>query len=72
MSEQDKEYLRDLLAGFALAGLLMRGNNKLEQIAESAYSLADDMLESRKPKEEEQEAIDEKKANQFNEFYLMQ
>jgi predicted Zn-dependent peptidase len=54
VSEQDKEYLRDLMAGFALAGLLMRGNNKLEQIAESAYSLADDMLESRKPKEEEQ------------------
>jgi thiaminase len=54
MNEQDKEYLRDLLAGFALAGLLMRGNNKLEQVAESAYSLADDMLESRKHKEEEQ------------------
>lgn len=52
MTDQDKEYLRDLLAGFALTGLLMRGNNKLEQLASSAYALADDMLEARKPREE--------------------
>ena len=52
MNNQDKEYLRDLLAGFALAGLLMRGNNKLEQLASGAYTLADDMLEARKPREE--------------------
>jgi len=48
MTDQDKEYLRDLLAGFALAGLLMRGNNKLEEIAEGAYALADHMIEARK------------------------
>ena len=48
MTDQDKEYLRDLLAGFALAGLLMRGNNKLEELAVGAYALADDMLEARK------------------------
>jgi hypothetical protein len=48
MTDQDREYLRDLLAGFALAGLLMRGNNKLEEIAEGAYALADHMIEARK------------------------
>lgn len=47
MTNQDREYLRDLLAGFALIGLLMRGNNKLEQLASGAYCLADDMLEAR-------------------------
>ena len=52
MTDQDREYLRDLLAGFALTGLLMRGNNKLEQLASGAYCLADDMLEARKPREE--------------------
>jgi hypothetical protein len=52
MNNQDKEYLRDLLAGFALIGLLMRGNNKLEQLPSGAYDLADHMLEVRKPREE--------------------
>ena len=52
MTAQDKEYLRDLLAGFALTGLLMRGDNKLEHWASGAYALADDMLEARKPREE--------------------
>jgi len=52
MTEQDKEHLRDLLAGFALIGLLMRSNNKLEQLPSGAYALADDMLEARKPPEE--------------------
>ena len=48
MNDQD---LRDCYAMFAMCGLLMRGNNKLEQIAESAYIIADDMLDARKPKE---------------------
>ena len=52
MTDQDREYLRDLLAGFALTGLLMRGNNKLEQLASGAYALADEMLEARKQNEE--------------------
>jgi hypothetical protein len=51
MTDQDKEYLRDLLAGFAMAGLLMRGNNKLEQIPDGAYTIADHMLEVRNTKE---------------------
>jgi hypothetical protein len=42
MNEND---LRDCFAMFALAGLLMRGNNKLEDIAEGSYALADHMLE---------------------------
>jgi len=52
MTNEEKEYLRDLLAGFALIGLLMRGNNKLEDLAVVAYVFADDMLEARKPLEE--------------------
>jgi hypothetical protein len=48
MNEQD---LRDCFAMFAMCGLLMRGDNKLEQIAEGAYTIADDMLDARKPKE---------------------
>ena len=52
MTDQDKEYLRDLLAGFALIGLLMRNNNKLEQLPNGAYALADEMLEARKPRDE--------------------
>lgn len=61
MNEQDKEYLRDLLAGFALAGLLMRGGNKLEQLAEGAYSIADDMLEARNKEPEEGIAVIKKR-----------
>jgi hypothetical protein len=48
MNEED---LRDCFAMFAMCGLLMRGNNKLEEISLGAYALADDMLEARKPKE---------------------
>jgi hypothetical protein len=46
--------LRDCFAMFALAGLLMRGNNKLIEIPEGAYEMADAMLEARN-KEPEQE-----------------
>ena len=52
MTDQDREYLRDFFAGFALIGLLMRNNNKLEQLSNGAYALADEMLEARKPREE--------------------
>jgi hypothetical protein len=44
--------LRDCFAMFAMCGLLMRGDNKLESIVEGAFVLADEMLEARKPKEE--------------------
>jgi hypothetical protein len=49
MNEND---LRDCFAMFAMCGLLMRGNNKLENIAEASFMFADDMLEARKAKEE--------------------
>jgi hypothetical protein len=48
MNEQD---LRDCFAMFAMAGLLMRGINKLDAIADGAYTLADEMLRARKPDE---------------------
>ena len=44
MNDED---LRDCFAMFALAGLLMRGNDKLIQIPEGAYAIADHMLEVR-------------------------
>ena len=50
MNEQD---LRDCFAMFAMCGLLMRGNNKLEQIASGAYALADEMLEARNKEEDD-------------------
>jgi hypothetical protein len=53
MTTQDKEYLRDLTAMFALNGLLKESNGDWndQAIAELAYSLADAMLEAREPKE---------------------
>ena len=50
MNEQD---LRDCYAMFALNGLLTeaRGDWNDQAIAELSYSLADAMLEARKPKE---------------------
>jgi len=48
MTDQD---LRDCYAMFALVGLLMRGNNKLIEIPDGAYEMADAMLEARKPKD---------------------
>lgn len=53
MNDQDKEYLRDLNAMFALNGLLKEANGDYndQAIAELAYSLADAMMEARDPKE---------------------
>ncbi len=47
------EDLRDCFAMFALAGLLMRGNNKLIEIPEGAYEMADAMMEARNRQEPE-------------------
>ena len=45
--------LRDVLAMFAMNGLLqIPGEHDDEAIAKMSYSLADKMLEARKPKEE--------------------
>lgn len=44
MNEQD---LRDCFAMFAMVGLVMRGS-PLEQISETSWMMADEMLEARK------------------------
>jgi len=46
MDEQDKSNLRDLHAGFAMIGLLMKGLHPPE-IPSHAYELADAMQEAR-------------------------
>jgi hypothetical protein len=46
MDEQDKSNLRDLHAGFAMIGLLMKGLHPPE-IPTLAYELADAMQEAR-------------------------
>lgn len=53
MTDQDREYLRDLTAMFALNGLLTEARNDFsdQAISELAYSLADAMLEAREPQE---------------------
>jgi hypothetical protein len=48
MNEED---LRDCFAMFAMMGLLASGNHKLDRIVEGAYTIADEMLEVRKPEE---------------------
>jgi hypothetical protein len=54
MTDQDKEMLRDVFAGLALNGLLTEAREDWsdQAIAELSYSLADAMMEARKPKEE--------------------
>jgi hypothetical protein len=49
MTEQDKEYLRDLFAMFAMNGIVSRGINEnvVEKVAENAYVMADAMMEAR-------------------------
>ena len=54
MNEED---LRDCFAMFAMCGLLMRGNNKLEEIAEGSYTIADHMLEARNAEPEQEVGI---------------
>lgn len=65
MTDQDKEYLRDLFAGFALNGLLKEANNDWndQAIAELSYTLADAMMEARKPREEGIVAIKRRKVS---------
>jgi hypothetical protein len=47
MNEEDRSNLRDLHAGFALVGLLMRGGTVTSLLVESAYDIADAMQEAR-------------------------
>lgn len=50
MTDQDKEYLRDLMAMFALNGILSCNYDVEEEPAILAYKYADEMLEAREPK----------------------
>lgn len=52
MNEQEQEYLRDLHAGFAMIGLLMKGDHPVLQVPTLAYEIADGMAQARKPSEE--------------------
>lgn len=45
MNEQDKEYLRDLFAGFSVCGLIISGKHAVEEIPFMAYKMADSMIE---------------------------
>jgi hypothetical protein len=58
MNDQDKEYLRDLMAMFAMNGILgmLKGGNEglitvQESVSKYAYEFADAMMEARKPEE---------------------
>ena len=52
MENKDKEYLRDLIAMFAMNGLLqIPGEYNDQALAELAYSLADTMMKARNPNE---------------------
>ena len=52
MTDQDKEYLRDLFAGFAMNGLIGCSGGKfdMDAVAESCYKQADAMMEARNAK----------------------
>jgi len=49
MTDQDKEHLRDLFAGFALCGILACDYSVDEEPAKLAYKYADEMMEARNP-----------------------
>lgn len=46
MNDEDRSNLRDLHAGFALVGLLMKGSHT-DQVARLAYEIADAMQDER-------------------------
>jgi hypothetical protein len=61
MTDQDKEYLRDLMAMFAMNGILgmLKGGSEglvtvQESVSKYSYELADAMIEARKSKPEEE------------------
>jgi hypothetical protein len=51
MNDQDREYLRDLMAMFALNGILSCNYDVGEEPAVLAYKYADEMMEARDPEE---------------------
>ena len=62
MTDQDKEYLRDLLAGFASLRIGLDGTKEVMLAsAERCYAFADAMIEAREPKAEGIVAIKRRK-----------
>jgi hypothetical protein len=54
MNTQDSEYMRDLMAMFAMNGLLqIPGEYNDQALAELSYSLADQMMKARDKNEED-------------------
>ena len=52
MNEQDKEMLRDVFAGLALVGIIVKyGGEDTESASITAYEYADQMMKAREPKE---------------------
>lgn len=49
MTDQDKEHMRIMFAGFAMLGLISRGS---VWDFKEAWDIADGMIEAREPKEE--------------------
>jgi hypothetical protein len=47
MNDEDRSNLRDLHAGFALIGLIMKGDNSSQGMAQVAYGIADAMQDER-------------------------
>lgn len=63
MTDQDKEYLRDLFAGFALCGWIVNGDYSKEEMPSLAYAMADSMLEAREQKDVGIKAMRRRKTN---------
>lgn len=47
MNDEDRSNLRDLHAGFALIGLIMKGGHSSQGMAQVAYGIADAMQDER-------------------------
>jgi hypothetical protein len=58
LSEQDKEMLRDVFAGLALVGIIVKyGGEDTESASLTAYEYADQMMLAREGKEEPESGI---------------
>lgn len=51
MNDQDKEYLRDLFAGFIVNALIVNEGCLDDRMPNRAYLMADLMLEAREPEQ---------------------
>jgi hypothetical protein len=51
MTQEDEGMLRDIFAGLAMNGWIVSGDYPIDQIPYMSYSMADAMMEARKPKQ---------------------